>query len=59
MCCYFDDISKTEYFDFDNILLNKKIIWKYFDLWCFVQIFDWSKTFVYYVEQSRLIYYTL
>ena len=24
MCCYFDDISKTEYFDFDNILLNKK-----------------------------------
>ena len=32
MCCYFDDISKTEYFDFDNILLNKKIISKYFDL---------------------------
>ena len=25
-CCYFDDIIKMEDFDFDNVLIDKKII---------------------------------
>ena len=35
-CYYFDDIIKIEDFDFD--------VWKYFDLWHFIQNFDWCKT---------------
>ena len=35
-CYYFDDIVKIGDFDFD--------FWKYFDLWYFIQNFDWCKT---------------
>ena len=31
-CCYFDDIIETEDFDRDNILIDKRITRKYFDL---------------------------
>ena len=37
-------------FDFDNILLDIKMMWKYFDLGCFIQNFDWCKTFTNYVS---------
>ena len=35
-CYYFDDIIKPEDFDLDNFLVDKKITWKYFDLWNFI-----------------------
>ena len=48
-CTYYhsDDIMKVGDFDFDKVLLDKKIIWKYFDFWHFIQNFYGWKTIVY------------
>ena len=36
MCYYFDDIIKFEVFGIDNISIDEKISWKYFDLQHFI-----------------------
>ena len=46
-CYYFDDIMRVEYFDFDNILLDKKSYedsFENFHLWHFIRNIYGCKT---------------
>ena len=42
-CFYFDDIIRSFFINFDNILLDKKLYENVFSFWHFVQNFNGSK----------------